>query len=132
VAQIDAPLLTNFQITFPYEFFFDPPQLPQFIDRAEDLSPDCISQSQHGSIMQICKHSLLTLSTVKTLGIWDDGFGVAVLDDFDLVEFCRPFTAVECVGVSREVGLLAGPALEALTWGKYKHMLPALIDVWME
>ncbi|KAI0245624.1 hypothetical protein BJV78DRAFT_279549 [Lactifluus subvellereus] len=156
VAQIDAPLLTNFQIMFPNEFFFYTPQLPQFIGRMEKLGPPdfarvtfcrksqgiemTLSGKSQGrlklyisgtieSMMQICKQSLRPLSTVKTLHIWNEGYGVGLRDDFDWVEFCRP---LEKVGMSNDVGRLAWDALAGLAWGRNKHVLPALNDVWME
>ena len=159
VAQIDAPLLANLEIMFANESSFWIPQLPQFIDRTEELgSPDFarLQFSRHGSMdmtlqksrgrltltipqgqyytiplmMEICKQSLLTLSTVKTLRIRDEGFGPGV-EHVDWVEFCRPFTAVENIHVCRALRSLVG-ALGDLAYSREEHeehVLPALDDV---
>ena len=160
VAQIDAPLLANFEIMFADEPFLWIRHLPQFIDRTEELgSPDFARlqfcrrggmemtlQKSRGSLkltiprgqycceirlmMQICEQSLLTLSTVKTLRIRKERS--AEMKHVDWVEFCRPFTAVENIHVCRALGPLVG-ALGDLAYSRKeheKHVLPALKDVW--
>jgi hypothetical protein len=148
VAQIDAPLLANFEIMFADEPFLWIRHLPQFIDRTEELgSPDFARlqfcrrggmemtlQKSRGSLkltiprgqycceirlmMQICEQSLLTLSTVKTLRIRKERS--AEMKHVDWVEFCRPFTAVENIHVCRALRSLVG-ALGDLAYSREEH-----------
>ena len=161
VAQIDAPLLDNFHITFFYQLIFDTPQLTQFISRTPNfkacnraqvrfsdfdvwvstmdeglsLGISCRqSDWQLSSLTQVC--GSIFIPTIEHLYIWEETDSLlSWQDDIETgqwLELLQQLTAVKDLHISPEFTPRIAPTLQELVGGRVTEVLPALQTLFLE
>ena len=95
--------------------------------------PCALSERQLSSLKQICTSSLLPVSTLEDLYIFDDrAYWQDGVENTLWLELLHPFTAVKNLYLSREFVPRIAPALQELVGGRTTEVLPNLENIYLE